>query len=119
MTVILFALHLCYCFITENLVNCILFEFFTNAFPLRKCINTNWKLCVVRLHTIELHLIRQHMSKLPTITPEIKLPATNDIHVERIHVATRNYKQVYKCVSVYAGRNILYTINESGDMPER
>ena len=45
-------------FITEHLAIYILFEFFVNASPLRKCINTNWKLCVVGLHTIEIHWIK-------------------------------------------------------------
>ena len=48
MTVVLFTLNLCYRFITEHLANYVLIEFFVNAFPLRKCINTKWKLCVVR-----------------------------------------------------------------------
>ena len=87
LTVVLFTLHLCYRFITEHLAIYILFEFFVNVFPLRKCINTNWKLCVVGLHTIEIHWIRQHTSKLPTIKLETKLP-------EVIRVATSNYKQL-------------------------
>ena len=84
---ILYTLHLCYRFITEHLAIYILFEFFVNAFLLRKCINTNWKLCVVGLHTIEIHWIRQYTSKLPTIKLETKLP-------EVIRVATSHYKQL-------------------------
>ena len=37
-------------FITEHLAIYILFEFFADAFPLRKCINMNWKLCCRATH---------------------------------------------------------------------